>query len=41
MEIASKIMVAVQAVIEELYGVQVPSKMVQLQETRPRQRLRR
>ena len=34
MEIASKIMVAVQAVIEELYGVQVPSKMVQLQETR-------
>ena len=35
MEIASKIMVAVQAVIEELYGVQVPEKMVQLQETRP------
>ena len=34
MEIASKIMVAVQAVIEELYGVQVPEKMVQLQETR-------
>ncbi len=35
MEIASKIMEAVQAVIEELYGVQVPEKMVQLQETRP------
>ena len=35
MEIASKIMMAVQAVIEDLYGVQVPSKMVQLQETRP------
>ena len=35
MEIASKIMMAVQAVIEELYGVQVPEKMVQLQETRP------
>ncbi|MBO7098815.1 MAG: arginine--tRNA ligase [Bacteroidaceae bacterium] len=34
MEIASKIMKAVQAVIEELYGVQVPEKMVQLQETR-------
>ena len=34
MEIASKIMMAVQAVIEDLYGVQVPSKMVQLQETR-------
>ncbi|MBR3433900.1 MAG: arginine--tRNA ligase [Bacteroidaceae bacterium] len=35
MKIASKIMMAVQAVIEELYGVQVPEKMVQLQETRP------
>jgi len=34
MEIASKITTAVQAVIEELYGVQVPEKMVQLQETR-------
>ena len=34
MEIADKIMKAVQAVIEELYGVQVPEKMVQLQETR-------
>jgi len=34
MEISSKIMKAVQAVIEELYGVQVPEKMVQLQETR-------
>ena len=34
MEIASKITTAVQAVIEELYGVQVPAKMVQLQETR-------
>jgi len=34
MEIADKIMKAVQAVIEELYGQQVPDKMVQLQETR-------
>ena len=34
MEIADKIMKAVQAVIEELYGQQVPEKMVQLQETR-------
>ena len=34
MEIASKITTAVQTVIEELYGVQVPEKMVQLQETR-------
>ena len=34
MEIASKITTAVQAVIEELYGVQVPEKLVQLQETR-------
>ena len=34
MEIASKITTSVQAVIEELYGVQVPEKMVQLQETR-------
>ncbi len=34
MEIASKITTAVQAVIEELYGQQVPEKMVQLQETR-------
>jgi arginyl-tRNA synthetase len=34
MEIADKIMKAVQAVIEELYGLQVPEKMVQLQETR-------
>ena len=34
MEIADKIMKAVQAVIEELYGPQVPEKMVQLQETR-------
>ena len=34
MEIASKITTVVQAVIEELYGVQVPEKMVQLQETR-------
>ena len=34
MEISSKIMKAVQAVIKELYGVQVPEKMVQLQETR-------
>lgn len=34
MEIADKIMKAVQAVIEELYGQQVPKKMVQLQETR-------
>ena len=34
MEIADKIMQAVQAVIEELYGQQVPEKMVQLQETR-------
>ena len=34
MEIANKITEAVQVVIEELYGVQVPEKMVQLQETR-------
>ena len=34
MEIADKIMKAVQAAIEELYGQQVPEKMVQLQETR-------
>ena len=34
MEIASKITTAVQTVIEELYGVQVPEKIVQLQETR-------
>ena len=34
MEIADKIMTAVQAITEELYGVQVPEKMVQLQETR-------
>jgi arginyl-tRNA synthetase len=34
MEIADKIMKAVQAVIEELYGQQVPEKMMQLQETR-------
>ena len=34
MEIADKIMKAVQAVIEELYGQQVTEKMVQLQETR-------
>ena len=34
MEIADKIMKAVQAVIDELYGQQVPEKMVQLQETR-------
>ena len=34
MEITSKITTAVQAVIDELYGVQVPEKMVQLQETR-------
>ena len=34
MEITSKIMKAVQAAIEELYGQQVPEKMVQLQETR-------
>ncbi len=34
MEIADKIMKVVQAVIEELYGQQVPEKMVQLQETR-------
>ncbi len=34
MEIADKIAKAVQAAIEELYGQQVPDKMVQLQETR-------
>ena len=34
MEIANKIMKAVQAAIDELYGQQVPEKMVQLQETR-------
>ena len=34
MEITDKIMQAVQAVIEELYGQEVPEKMVQLQETR-------
>jgi arginyl-tRNA synthetase len=34
MEITSKIMKAVQAAIEELYGQQIPEKMVQLQETR-------
>jgi arginyl-tRNA synthetase len=34
MEIANKITAAVQTVIEDLYGVQVPEKMVQLQETR-------
>ena len=34
MEIADKIKRAVQAAIEELYGQQVPEKMVQLQETR-------
>ncbi|MBO7067935.1 MAG: arginine--tRNA ligase [Bacteroidaceae bacterium] len=34
MEIAGKITKAVLAVIEKLYGVQVPEKMVQLQETR-------
>ena len=35
MEIANKIINAVKAGIEELYGQQVPDQMIQLQETRP------
>ena len=35
MKIESKITEAVKAIVEELYGQQVPDKMVQLQETRP------
>ena len=35
MKIESKITEAVKAIVEELYGQQVPDKMVQLQQTRP------
>ena len=35
MKIETRITEAVQAIVEELYGQQVPEKMVQLQETRP------
>ncbi len=35
MKIETKITEAVKAIVEELYGQQVPAKMVQLQETRP------
>ena len=35
MKIENKIVQAVQAIVEELYGQPVPEKMVQLQETRP------
>ena len=35
MKIESKITEAVQAIVEELYGQQVPESMVQLQQTRP------
>ena len=35
MEFESKIVQAVQAIVEELYGQPVPEKMVQLQQTRP------
>lgn len=34
MKIEDKIVSAVKAVVEELYGQQVPEKMVQLQQTR-------